>query len=103
MKRYLNIKDFITFLNLLEENKTTSLFVESITYEEEVEGELEECKFQKINFCGEDVILYDTLRGSFGLIQDSPVAPRDDYAEEVFKDLECNGECRVFIKKGKLN
>jgi hypothetical protein len=98
MKRYFDLEDFITFLNLLEENKPTSLFVESVTYEEEVEGEIEECKFQKINFCGEDVILYDTLRGSIGLIQDTPVAPWDDYAEAVYEDLVQEGEYKLFIK-----
>jgi hypothetical protein len=98
MKRYFGLKDFITFLNLLEVDKPVSLFVERVTYEEEIEGETEECKFQKVNFCGEDVILYDTLRGSFGLIQDSPVAPREDYAEEVFGYLIQNGEYNMFIK-----
>lgn len=98
MKRYFGLKDFITFLNLLEVDKPVSLFVERVTYEEEVEGEIEECKFQKINFCGEDIILYDTLRGSFGLIQDTPVAPREDYAEEVYGDLIQNGEYKIFMK-----
>ena len=98
MKRYFDLRDFITFLNLLEVGKPTSLFVESVTYEEEVEGEIEECKFQKINFCGEDIILYDTLRGSIGLIQDSPVAPWDDYAEGVYEDLVQEGEYKLFIK-----
>lgn len=98
MKRYFDLKDFITFLNLLEVDKPTSLFVESVTYEEEVEGEIEECKFQKINFCGEDVILYDTLRGSIGLIQDTPAAPWDSYAEGVYEDLVQEGEYKLFIK-----
>lgn len=98
MKRHFNLKDFITFLNQLEVDKPTSLFVESVTYEEEVEGEIEECKFQKINFCGEDIILYDTLRGSIGLIQDTPVAPWEDYAEGVFEDLVRDGDYKVFIE-----
>lgn len=99
MKRYFDLKDFIVFLNLLEVGKPTKLYVETIPYEEEVEGDIEECVFEKINFCGEDIILYDTLRGSFGLIQDTPVAPMEDYAEGVFEDLEQEGECRVFIKE----
>ena len=98
MKRYFSLKDFITFLNLLEIGKTTSLYVENVTYEEEVEGEIEECKFQKINFCGEDIILYDTLRGSIVLISETPVAPWVDYAEEVYDDLTVEGECKIFIK-----
>lgn len=99
MKRYLDLEDFITFLKQLEVGKPTSLYVETIPYEEEVEGDIEECVFQKINFCGENVIIYDTLRGSLGLIQDTPVAPWDDYAESVFEDLENEGECRIFIKE----
>ena len=98
MKRYFNLEDFITFLNLLEVGKPASLFVESVAYEEEIEGEIEECKFQKINFCGEDIILYDTLKGSIGLIQDSPVAPWKDYAEGVYVDLVQGGEYELFIK-----
>ena len=76
----------------------TSLYVENVAYEEEVEGDIEECEFQKINFCGEDVILYDTLRGSIGLIQDTPVAPWEDYAEGVYEDLVQEGEYKIFIK-----
>lgn len=99
MKRYLDLKDFICFLNLLEVGKPTNLYVETVTDEEEVEGEVERCIFQKINFCGEKIILYDTLRGSFGLIQDTPMASWDDYAEGVFEDLMQEGECKVFIKE----
>ena len=98
MKRYFDKEDFITFLNLLEVGKPTSLYVKTPGYEEEVEGDVEECKFLKINFCGEDIIVYDILRGSFGLIQDTPIATWDDYAELVFEDLECEGEYKVFIK-----
>jgi hypothetical protein len=98
MKRYFDLKDFICFLNLLEADKPTSLFVENIIYEEEVEGETEECKFQKISFCGEDIILYDTLRGSIGLIQDTPVASWEDYAEGVYEDLVQEGEYKLFIE-----
>jgi len=99
MKKYLDLKGFTAFLEQLEVGKPTSLYVETIPYEEEIEGDIEECVFQKINFCGEDVILYDTLMGSFGLIQDTPVALWDDYAESVFEDLEHEGECKVFIKE----
>ena len=98
MKRYFNLEDFITFLNLLEVGKPASLFVESVAYEEEIEGEIEECKFQKINFCGEDIILYDTLKGSIGLIQDSPVAPWEDYAEEAYEDITMNDKYKLFIE-----
>ena len=98
MKRYFDEEDFLSFLNLLEIGKPTSLFVETIPYEEEIEGDVEECTFLKMNFCGNDIILYDTLRGSFGLIQDTPVAPWEDYAKEVFNDLEHEGKCKVFIK-----
>jgi mannose-1-phosphate guanylyltransferase len=69
-----------------------------VQFAEEVEGEIEECKFKKINFCGEDIILYDTLRGSFGIIQDTPVSPWDDYAEGVYEDLIQEGEYKIFIK-----
>ena len=98
MKRYFDLKDFIAFLHSLEVDKPTSLFVETVIYEEEVEGEIGECKFQKINFCGECIVLYDILRGSVGLIQNTPVAPWEDYAESVYEDLVQEGENKIFIK-----
>ena len=98
MKKYLSQKDFIDFLNGLEVGKEKSLFVETIPYEDEIEGDTEECKFLKVNFCGDDIILYDTLRGGVDVIQSTPVAPWEDYAGLVFENLEYEGECKVYLK-----
>ena len=93
MKRYFNLPDFIVFLNLLEDNKPTKLFTESIE-----DGNIAEYTFMKIKFNNNDIILYGTPYGCAGIIQDTPVTPWDDYAEGVFEDLICNGEYKVFIE-----
>lgn len=93
MKRYFDLKDFICFLNLLEYNKETPLYTESVE-----DGSTDKHNFMKIKFSGNDVILYDHPSCTVGIIQDSPVAPREDYAEEVFGDLIQNGEYNMFIK-----
>jgi hypothetical protein len=33
-----------------------------------------------------------------GIIQDSPIAPWDDYAEGVYEDLTMNDEYKIFIE-----
>ena len=93
MKRYLSKEDFVQFIKQLEVNKQQELCVEF------PKGYTEKCMFLKINFCRDNIVLYDTLRGSFGLIQDTPVAPWEDYAEEVFEDLGNGGEWKVFINE----
>ena len=95
MKKYFDKDDFITFLENLEVGKETSLFIEH------AEAETEECKFLKVHFCVEDIILCDTLNGAYGIIQDTPVAPWIDHAEFLFEAFENNGESKVFIKDDK--
>ena len=92
MKRYFSQQDFITFLNLLEINKETPL------YTEDVEGNEFEYTFLKFEFLKEEFIMYGHPGGGIGLIQDTQAASWVDYAEEIFKDFEQNGEYKVFIK-----
>ena len=98
MKRYFSQQDFYYFLSLLEVDKEESLFVETIPYQEEIEGDVEECKFLKVNFYGEDIILYDNLRGGIDIIQNTPSAPWTDYAKLVFEILQNKGKCRIYLK-----
>ena len=93
MKRYFSKEDFITFINLLEEDKTTKLFTESIE-----DGSVESYEFRKIKFAGETIVLYEYYAGGIEIIQDTPVAPWEDYAEEVFEDLTVNDEFKVYIE-----
>ena len=93
MKRYFDLQDFITFLNLLEDNKVTPLFTESIE-----DGSIEKHNFMKMMFSNNTIILYDHPMCQTGIIQDSPVAPWDDYAEGVYEDLTTNDEYKVFIE-----
>lgn len=92
MKRYFSKEDFICFLNLLEEEKKTKLFTESL------EGGVTEYTFLKTKFCDIDIILYDHPYGCVGIIQDTPPYDWEDVAEGVFDDLENYGECKVFIE-----
>ena len=93
MKRYFDLEDFITFLNLLEDNKATKLFTESAE-----DGSISSYSFMKLQFAGETIILYESYCGGTGIIQDSPVAPWEDYAEGVFEDLVRDGDYKVFIE-----
>jgi hypothetical protein len=93
MKRYFDLMDFITFLNLLEDNKVTPLFTESVE-----DGSIEKHNFMKMMFSDNTIILYDHPMCHTGIIQDSPVAPWDDYAESVYEDLTMNDEYKLFIE-----
>ena len=93
MKRYFDLKDFTTFLNLLEDNKVTPIFTESIE-----DGNIDKYNFMKMEFSGNTIILYDNSYGSVGIIQDTPVAPWEDYAEGVYEDITVNGEFKIFIE-----
>ena len=93
MKRYFDLMDFITFLNLLEDNKVTPLFTESVE-----DGSIEKYNFMKMMFSDNTIILYDHPMCQTGIIQDSPVAPWDDYAEGVYEDLTMNDEYKLFIE-----
>jgi hypothetical protein len=93
MKRYFDLKDFITFLNLLEDNKVTPLFTESVE-----DGSIEKYNFMKMMFSDNTIILYDHPMCQIGIIQDSPVAPWDDYAESVYEDLTMSDEYKLFIE-----
>jgi hypothetical protein len=93
MKRYFDLMDFITFLNLLEDNKVTPLFTESVE-----DGSIEKYNFMKMTFSDNTIILYDHPMCQTGIIQDSPVAPWDDYAESVYEDLTMNDEYKLFIE-----
>ena len=93
MKRYFDLQDFITFLNLLEDNKPTELFTESVE-----DGSIGSYSFMKLQFAGETIILYESYCGGTGIIQDTPVAPWEDYAEGVYEDLTMNDEYKIFIE-----
>ena len=93
MKRYFDLMDFITFLNLLEDNKVTPLFTESVE-----DGSIEKYNFMKMMFSDNTIILYDHPMCQTGIIQDSPVAPWEDYAEGVYEDLTMNDEYKIFIE-----
>ena len=93
MKKYFSLGDFITFLNLLVHNETTKLFVES-----QEDGSVDEVNFLKMQFCRNTIILYDHPSGHVGIIQNTPVAPWEDYAEGVYEDLTMNDEYKLFIK-----
>ena len=93
MKRYFSKEDFISFLNLLECDKVTPLYTESVA-----DGSTDTYYFMKEIFLGDEIILYQIYSGGVGIIQDTPVAPWEDYAEGVWEDLVRNGEFKVFIE-----
>ena len=92
MRRYFSKEDFICFLNLLEENKESDVFIERLE-----DNSIEKYPFIKMQFNGSTIILYEDPSGSIGIIKDTPVAPWEDYAEGVFENLEQEGEYKVFI------
>lgn len=92
-KRYFNLKDFQTFLVVLEENKETKVLTESVE-----DGSIETYNFLKMTFSGSDIILYNNPYATVGIIQDTPVAPWEDYVEGVYNDMTVEGEYRMFIE-----
>ena len=93
MKRYFSKEDFIGFLNLLECGKVTPLYTESVE-----DSSIDKHNFMKMEFSGDTIILYDHPMCQVGIIQDSPVAPWDDYAEGVYEDFTMNDEYKLFIE-----
>ena len=93
MKRYFSKEDFIDFLNLLEENKRTKLFIESVE-----DGSIVVNNFMKMQYSNVPIILYDHPYGVVGIIQDSPFQTWTEYAEGVYDDLTINGEFKIFVE-----
>ena len=93
MRRYFSKEDFISFLNLLECGKVTPLHTESVE-----DGSTDTYYFMKEVFLDEEIILYQIYSGGVGIIQDTPVAPWEDYAEGVWEDLVREDEFKVFIE-----
>ena len=80
----------------MEADKYSKLSIEYVE-----DGSTEEVSFLKTNFKGKfthEVILYDHPSGSVGIIQDTPVSPWEDYAEDVYDDLTMNGEFKIYIE-----
>lgn len=81
----------------MEANKYSKLSVEYVE-----DGSTEEVNFLKMDFKGKfiyEIILYENpSSGSIGIIQDTPVSPREDYAEVVYDDLTMNGEFKMYIE-----
>lgn len=93
-RRYFKLKDFITFLNLLEENKVTELWIEG-----DEEYGSDKYTFMKIYFNKEPIILYAYIFGPAGIIQDTPADTWDKYAECVYEELTAEEEYRIFIEE----
>ena len=93
MKKYLNLQDFISFIKSLEVDESKVLSTESLE-----DSSIDNHIFMKIQFAGETIVLYEFYAGGVGIIQDTPVAPWEDYAEGVFEDLTMNDEYRVFVE-----
>lgn len=93
MKRYFSKEDFICFLNLLEENKPSTIHIESIE-----DGSVESHNFMKMQFSGNTIILYDHPYAVVGIIQDSPLQTWEELAEVVYEDLTVEGEYKMFIE-----
>ena len=93
MRRYFSKEDFINFLKFLELGKVTPLHTESVE-----DGSIDTCYFMKEVFLRDEIILYQIYSGGVGIIQDTPVAPWEDYAEGVWEDLTREDEYKVFIE-----
>ena len=93
MKKYLNLQDFVSFIKSLEVNESKVLPTESLE-----DGSIDNHTFMKIQFAGETIVLYEFYAGGVGIIQDTPVAPWEDYAEAVFEDLTVSGEHHMYIE-----
>ena len=89
MKRYFSKEDFISFLNLLECGKVTSLHTESVE-----DGSTDTYYLMKEVFLEEEIILYQIYLGGVGI----PIALGQNYAESVWRNLVREGEFKVFIE-----
>lgn len=87
----LDLEGFKTFLGNLVNKIPEKVITKSVDGDEYI------YTFMKMQFSGYDIILYDTPHAMVGIIQDSPIAPMEDYIEMVFEDLEAEGECQVYI------
>ena len=92
-KKYLNLEDFVSFLNRLRENESQKVYTEYFDG-----STVDSYYFMKMSFAGSTIILYETPNAAAGIIQDTPVAPWEDYAEGVFEDFMMDGEFKVFIE-----
>ena len=93
MKKYLSQEDFIELLKQLEVNKPVELWTES-----REDGSENKHTFVRIIFNDDSIILFVHPSMVAGIIQDTPVAPWEDYAELAYEDLTGEDEYKVFIK-----
>jgi hypothetical protein len=94
MNKYLNSKDFIDYLREIKYDVPVKIYQECLE-----DNSVETYIFMRTKFNGNTIILYDNPNGmSVGIIQDTPVAPWDDYAEGVYEDLTMNDEYKLFIE-----
>ena len=88
----IDVNGFIDFIDNLK------IGTPSKVYSKNIEGEYESFSFLKIEFNGDTIVLYETYCGATGMIQDTPLASWEGYAEDIYEDFSCDGECELFIK-----
>lgn len=94
MKKYLDLEGFKSFIAGLQLDKPEKFYTESLE-----DGEICSYLIKKEEFAGDSICLYETPYCCVGVIQDTPVAPTEDYIEGVFDDFEHEGEYKIFIEK----
>lgn len=94
MKKYLDLEGFKDFIRNLKIDESQTIYTEEID-----DGYINAYQFKKIYFAEEIIVLYDNPYASVGTIQETPVAPMENYIEGVFEDLENEGEYTIFIEE----
>ena len=92
MRKYFTSEDFITFLNLLKEDKLEKLYIEDV-----INDEIYEVPFLKKQFDSSTIILFGGHLGAIGLIQDTPLLSWKQLAEDIFEDLVSEDGNKIFI------
>ena len=79
------MEKFIKFLEGIKEGEEKKITIKS-------EDNIETIHCKKDSYKGNSFIIYEDVAMGVGVIQDSPVAPWQDYAEAFYEKLTNNGE-----------
>lgn len=93
MKKYLDLEGFQTFLSSLKEDTPAS-----INYESTEDSTSDPLPFMKVKFAGVSMILCMMPSSMVTVIQDTPVAPIEDYISDLFSYLS-DKEHKLYIEE----
>ena len=89
MRRYVSKKEFVELVSSIESGETMTICVEE-------DGVDKFYDFVGENICGCEVIIYQSVYGQIGLIQDGGILSEYELIEDIYEEFYENGD--VFVR-----